>query len=78
MKLMTVKQIAALFNVTERTVQLWCQAKALPHLRIKGTTRILAEKLPEHVAGFDMSMLAPQDPQMLATRNDPIAKKKAA
>ncbi len=60
MNLMTTAQAAKLFSVSTRTIQMWCANKTLPSIRVKKTTRILAEKLPQHVAGFDMSMLPSQ------------------
>ncbi len=54
MRLLTVKQTAKLFDVTERCVQLWAKEGVLPSIRIKGTVRILGHKIP----GLDMGLVS--------------------
>lgn len=67
MRLLTVKQTAKLFHVTERCVQLWAKEGLLPSIRIKGTVRILGHKIP----GLDMEMSSTQHLQLLG-QGDPL------
>lgn len=78
MHLITTTQAAILFHVTPRTIQSWCKSKVLPSLRIKGTTRILADELPMFIKGFNMEMLSPQSNQTLAYERSKTVMKTAA
>jgi len=78
MNLMTTAQAAALFNVSTRTIQMWCASKTLPSIRVKKTTRIIVDQMPAHIAGFHMDMLLPQSQQILETQHAVTDNKVAA
>lgn len=78
MNLMTTAQAAKLFSVSTRTIQMWCANKTLPSIRVKKTTRIIAEQMPAYIAGFHMDMLLPQSQQILDTQHAVTDNKKAA
>ena len=76
--LLSVKQTAEIFSVTQRTILLWCANKTLPSIRIRNTTRIIADQMPAHIAGFHMDMLLPQSQQILDTQHALTGNKIAA
>ena len=69
MRLLTVKQTAKLFHVTERCVQLWAKEGLLPSIRIKGTVRIIGHRIPEldmeMVSSHHLKQLDPDNPMVI-------------
>lgn len=52
MKLLTVRDVAEILNVSPKTVYYWCYLNMIPHLKVGGSVRFYYEEVVAWLKGF--------------------------